>query len=341
MSAAVSGEGSARPAAGARSVEVALTTYNSEPFLSALLDSLFSQTFQDFTIVVSDDASTDGTVALIEAYSKRYPGRIRQLPPNGARRGVVANFGRVLEHASADYTFLCDHDDVWLPHKIERTLEAMHLLEAGHEPGAPLLVHTDLVVTGPNLEVQSDSFFDYAGIDPGKSGPLQMLLANVASGCTTVINRALRVQACPIPSEAVMHDHWLALVAATTGAIAYVDDSTILYRQHGGNTIGANRPRTRRLARRIYGTLVSRERELVLRRYSRQAAVLLERFEMHMQPDHRAAAATLARLWDMSRLDRFRALRRCGLGLEGLARNVALFIVVTRAGRGSGMSGRA
>jgi len=142
------------------------------------------------------------------------------------------------------------------------------------------------------------------------------------------VNRALLERACPIPDGAMMYDHWLALVAVTTGAIAFVDAPTILYRQHGANAIGA-RPRLT-LLQRIWGTLVSDERERVLKRYSRQAALLLARFGDEMSPRHRAATETLARLWEMPRHRRFARLRQCGLGLRGLVRNVALFIVVTR-----------
>jgi glycosyltransferase involved in cell wall biosynthesis len=316
-------------------IEIGLTTYNGEAYLPALLESIFAQTCQDFTLLVSDDASTDGTEAIIERYAERHPGRIVKLPPDGLRRGVVANFDRVLAHADADYVFLCDHDDVWLPHKIERSLEAMLALEAEHAPGTPLLVHTDLVVTGPELEILGESFFDYAGVDPRRNDPAQLLLANVATGCTTVINRALRLQARPIPDEAIMYDHWLALVAVTRGAIAFVDEPTVLYRQHGRNAIGAKPARTRTMLQRVYGTLVSREREHVLKRYSRQAEVLLARFGDQMSPSDRAATETVARLWDMPRFRRFASLRRCGLGLEGLARNIALMIVVTRGKSGS------
>jgi glycosyltransferase involved in cell wall biosynthesis len=316
-------------------IEVGLTTYNSEAYLPALLESLFAQTRQDFTLLVADDASTDGTEAIVHLYSKLHPGRIVKLPSDGRRRGVIANFDRVLAHAGADYVFLCDHDDVWLPHKIERSLEAMHALESENAAGVPLLVHTDLVVTGPELEILGESFFDYAGVDPRRNDPAQLLLANVATGCTTVINRALRLQARPIPEEAIMYDHWLALVAVTGGAMAFVDQPTVLYRQHGGNAIGAKPKRTRTMLHRVYGTLVSREREQVLKRYSRQAEVLLARFGEKMSPRDRAATETVARLWDMPRLRRFAALRRCGLGLEGLARNVALMIVVTRGKAGS------
>ena len=335
MSGAASPGKPPRPAPGRPSIEVALTTYNSEPHLAPLLDSLFAQTEQNFTLVVADDLSTDGTGAIIEAYSRRYPGRIETLPPDGPRRGVIANFDRVLARTRADYVFLCDHDDVWLPNKIERSLDAMHALETGHEPGTPLLVHTDLIVTDAGLGVISDSLVDYSGLDPRRNDPVRLLLSNVVTGCTTLINRALLDRARPIPRDAMMHDHWLALVAATGGAIGFVDEATVLYRQHGRNAIGARPQRTRTLLHQIYGTLATRERERVLKRYSRQAEVLLARFGAQLSPRDLAATETVARLWDMPRLRRFAALRRCGLGLEGLARNVALMIVVTRAKTGS------
>jgi len=312
---------------GKSSIQVALATCNSAAYLPALLDSLFAQTRQDFTLLVSDDASRDATRAILDSYAKRFPGRISLLPGREERRGIIANFNYLLTCASAEYVFLCDHDDVWLPEKIELSLATMHALEAQHGREVPLLVHTDLAVTGPDLEVQADSFFAYARINPRRNDLVRLLLANVVTGCTAVVNRALRERACPIPQDAMMYDHWLALVAATTGAIAFVDAPTILYRQHDGNAIGAGTPS---FFQRVYGTLVSSERQRVMRRYSRQAAVLLARFGGEMSPRHRAATETLARLWEMPSHTRFERLRRCGLGLRGVVRNVALFIVVTR-----------
>jgi glycosyltransferase involved in cell wall biosynthesis len=338
--------GAAGEAEGSILIEVALATFNSERFLSALLDSLLDQTRQDFTILVSDDASTDGTQRLLARYAAAHPGRFRLLPPNASRLGVIGNFDRLLAHATADYVFLCDHDDVWLPQKIERSLEAMHRLEAAHPAGTPLLVHADLIVVGPELELLHPSFFAYSGIDPRRSRFVQLLLANVVTGCTTVINRPLCARVGPIPREAVMYDHWLALVAAMQGAITYVDEPLVLYRQHEGNAIGAQAPRSASFLQRVYGTLWSRERERLLRRYTSQAAILAERFAADMSPPDLAAAQSLAQLWKMPRFGRFARLRRCGLGLEGLVRNVALFIVVTRARRaarprhdGAGMVG--
>src|SRR4051794_35694896 len=88
--------GAHRPvSASAPSIQVALATCDSELYLAALLGSLFGQTRQDFTILLADDASRDGTQAIVDAYAAHYPGRIRQLPGEGPRRGVIANFDRL------------------------------------------------------------------------------------------------------------------------------------------------------------------------------------------------------------------------------------------------------
>ena len=133
-----------------------------------------------------------------------------------------------------------------------------------------------------------------------------------------------------------MHDHWLALVAATFGAIAWIGEPTILYRQHGQNAIGAKRGGTASLVYRVGRTLFSEDRERVMRRYSRQAAALLRRYGQEMRPEVRRPTETLANIWSISRWRRFSQLRRSGLGLSGFARNAALMVVVTRRGRAGG-----
>ena len=328
-------DGDAEPShqqAAAASVEVALATYNSEPFLSALLDSLFAQTNQAFTLIVSDDRSTDATLEILDRYASLHPGRIRLLPHHDEPLGPLGNFARLLDHATGDYLLLCDHDDVWLPNKIALSVESIQALEAEHRTNTPLLVHTDLIVAGPDLEVISPSLIRYAHIDPARNDLISLLTANVATGCATIVNRSLYERARPVPREAMMHDHWLALVAAALGAIAYVDQPTILYRQHGGNAIGAQKPGTATLIHRIRQTVFSDVRRRVMLRYSRNAAALLSRFGAEMRPHHRRATETLANLWSSSRWRRFALLRRSGLGMRGFVRNAALLVVVTRRG---------
>jgi glycosyltransferase involved in cell wall biosynthesis len=320
----------AAPAAPAVSIEIALATYRSERFLRELLDSLFAQTVQDFTLLVADDGSEDATVEILEDYSRRHRGCIRIVARDRQPGGALGNFARLIEHASADYLFLCDHDDVWLPDKIARSLARMSALVQTHGEATPLLVHTDLIVVDEKLQVLGPSLFRYSNIDPGRNGLTRLLTANVATGCTIVVNRALYEKARPVPPEAMMHDHWLALVAATLGAIAYLDEPTILYRQHEGNVIGAQSGGTASLVQRVRQTLFSDDRQRVMRRYSRQAAALLRRYGSEMSGDARRTTATLAEIWSVSRWRRFGRLRRSGLGLSGFARNAALLIVLSR-----------
>jgi len=76
-------------------------------------------------------------------------------------------------------------------------------------------------------------------LDPQRCAPVDLAFTNVVTGCTALLNRALLQKALPIPSEALMHDWWLALVASAFGQIALVEEPGVLYRQHGSNVLGA------------------------------------------------------------------------------------------------------
>ena len=58
-------------------IDILMATYNGQKFIAEQLDSIFSQTFQDFRLIVRDDGSTDNTGAILEEYSAKYPGRIK------------------------------------------------------------------------------------------------------------------------------------------------------------------------------------------------------------------------------------------------------------------------
>lgn len=317
------------PRAPAAMIEVALATRNSASFLPETLDSLFGQTCRDFTIIVSDDGSADATLDIVERYRKLHPGRIRCVGSGERLGGPVANFSRLLDHLTADYAMLCDHDDVWLPNKIALSLAHMKRLEALHGSSTPLLVHTDLVVVGPDLELLSPSFFAYQRLDPAWNSLNALLTANTVTGCTAMINRALYVRARPIPREAVMHDHWLALVAAATGKIGCVEEATILYRQHGGNAIGAIPWCADTIRARVRETLFEDTKRRMLRRFCAQAGALLARCGEAMSPEQVRAASAFARLWSVNPWSRFALLWRHGLLVNGFVRNAALFVAVT------------
>jgi molybdopterin-guanine dinucleotide biosynthesis protein A len=313
---------------GGPSVEVALATHNGARYLPALLDSLSAQTHRDFTIVVSDDGSTDDTVAVLRSYAERHPGRMRIVRAEPRRLGPAANFSSILPHLTARYVLFCDQDDVWLPRKIELSLARLRALEGDAPAGTPLLVHTNLAVVGRDLEPIAPSAMAYQSIDPSRRAFPLLLMSNIATGCTVAVNRALYTLAAPVPPEAMMHDHWFALVAAGLGRIGYVDEPTVLYRQHGGNAVGARPRSARSLADQLRETLLTRTPREVLARYSRQAAVCLARYGGDLRAEDREAAAALAGIWRLGGPRRFWHLWRHGVRRPGVLRNAALLFTV-------------
>jgi hypothetical protein len=318
---------------GGVTIEVALATRDSARYLPELLDSLFAQTDQTFTLLVADDGSSDTTPELIALYQRRFPGRIRTLTSGKGDEGALAIFSRLIDNLTADYVLFCDHDDVWLPNKIATSLAAIRAFEGRNGRSMPLLVHTDLTVVGQDLEPLGASSFRYQGIDSTRNDLGALLVVNTVSGCAAIANRALYERARPLPPQAIMHDHWLAIVAASLGAILCLEESTILYRQHGGNAIGATRWGLVSVAHRIRQTLFEDTKRRLLRRFSGQAAALLAHCGADMTPAHYRTTAALAGLWSVSPWRRAGLLWRNGLMLNGFIRNSALFVAVTLAPR--------
>jgi rhamnosyltransferase len=225
-----------------KNVVVLLATYNGQQYLREQLDSLFSQTFQDFRLVVHDDDSTDDTVKILKEYYEKYPDRVEII--YGQRCGSAKhNFLYLLSQVEADCYFLCDQDDVWLPDKMERQLAAMTEGMEGNEK-RPVAVFSDMYVVDADLSIMSNSFIRYIGRSPKNIAYTQILIDNPAAGTAMCINRSLRdiaISKKSINWEYVpMHDAWLLVLAAIYGDVKYVDAPLVYYRQTGHNTMGAS-----------------------------------------------------------------------------------------------------
>ncbi len=221
-------------------IDILLATYNGGRFVEDQIRSVLEQTYPQWRLIIRDDGSTDNTLSIIHRYKQIYSDKITVVEDDHANLGACRNFGKLLEYSTADYTMFCDQDDVWLPRKIELTLEKMRSLEERHGSNTPLLVYTDMHVVDENLSVTAESFWKNQAFNPeiGKSLG-RFMVSNVATGCTVMMNRKLRDLAVPIPREAMMHDWWVGLLSAALGKNDYVREPTMLYRQHVGNAVGA------------------------------------------------------------------------------------------------------
>jgi hypothetical protein len=227
----------------------------------------------------------------------------------------------------------CDQDDVWLPHKIETTLSKMKEMESSYGKGKPFLVHTDLKVVDEKLNLLSESLWCYQLSDPEKGGVLnRLLMQNIATGCSMMINRPLLDLALPIPAEAVMHDWWLALVAAAFGHIGFVAEPTTLYRQHGTSEIGAKKWDLLKEFKTFFNFKKRRKQieinNLVMQRMRLQAAAFLEKYGYVLTGRQKEMLKAFLRLADMNFfMKRYRTIKY-GFFYTGLIRNIGRFITL-------------
>ncbi|MDP9441311.1 MAG: glycosyltransferase [Actinomycetota bacterium] len=230
-------------------LSVALCTLDGERWIGDLLESIRRQWRLPDQLVVGDDGSTDGTLALVEdfAASVRFPVRVERW---SHRRGVTGNFSATMSLCDGDVIVLCDQDDVWVPEKLAE-------LERAFVPGVAAafsdaeLVDADGTPLGATL--WAALHFNEAAQAAMRTGAgLAVLLKrNVVTGATLAVSSGVASAALPFPAHG-LHDVWLAWVAACLGPVRPIPTALIRYRQHGGNLVGAPRRRLRdRLAHRI------------------------------------------------------------------------------------------
>lgn len=219
-------------------IAILMATYNGEKYICQQIDSILSQTCKDWELYIHDDGSTDNTIAALESYVEKYPNKIH-LIDGKSTGGAKYNFFYLFGQVEAPYYMTCDQDDVWLDKKIGLTYDKMLTIE--NKADVPCLVYTELRVVDSELNTIADTMSGYQSLDCHKRTINQFILQNSVTGCTMMVNRALRDKMLRITDidNTIMHDWWAALVAAQFGKTAFIDEPTILYRQHGDNSLGA------------------------------------------------------------------------------------------------------
>ncbi len=212
------------------SIDILLPTYNGESFLGEQIESILSQTHQDFRLLIRDDRSSDKTNQII-SYFQEKDSRIKVLIDDLGNLGLQKNIEHLLKFSTADLIFFSDQDDVWMEDKIEKFLkEYKHTDE-------PVLVHSNCFVTDSSLNIQSKFIDDNVAL---KLGVYNAFFNYFVQGASSMINSNLKKMLLPFPEYIYIHDRYIHLMAELYGKRIYIPDATMLYRQHGNNLIGSN-----------------------------------------------------------------------------------------------------
>lgn len=259
-------------------IEVLMAVYNGSAYIREQIDSILNQTYENWHLTISDDGSTDGTDLIADEYAAKYPEQITRVY-SGVRFGNARDhFMWLSENCTSRYMLYSDQDDVFNPEKMSRLMDAMQNAERQWGRDLPILVFSDQTVVDEKLNViepslmrcQKQAFdsFDYHAL----------LIQNGVTGGAMMVNRplcSLAVQ-CRSRERIIMHDWWMAATAARFGKIIYLDEPLSLYRQHGGNSVGAKRVGSAGYIAGMMGNLRG-VREMILRKKS-QAGVFEETY---------------------------------------------------------------
>lgn len=221
-------------------IDILMATYNGEKYIEEQIISILKQSVCDWNLIIQDDCSNDKTVDIIKKYAERYPDKIKYYLRKHQSGSAYKNFFSMIKYSNAEYVMFADQDDVWKEDKIESTLQCMKSLEKKYYD-VPLLVYTDFIPVNKNLQPIGISWIEESQHSESACKKEHIIVDNIGAGCTMMFNGLLRDKLHTLPDWCIMHDYWVALVAAFFGKISYLDKKTILYRQHESNVMGTRK----------------------------------------------------------------------------------------------------
>ncbi|MGO4716399.1 glycosyltransferase [Bradyrhizobium sp. 2TAF24] len=291
-------------------VAILLGTWNGGPYLQQQLQSFAQQSYSNWRLYVSDDGSSDETLAVLERFKSSVPQPVEVIA--GPRRGFAANFLSLAQNPAiqGDCFAFSDQDDVWHADKLDRAMAWMattpddvpglyfsrtELIEAN---GAPM-GHSVLFTRPPSFQ--------------------NALVQNIGGANTMVFNRATKRLMEAIDGDIASHD-WAAyqLVTAVGGRTWYDPAPSLDYRQHTSNTLGSNRnlsAHLRRIQMLFAGQFAS---------WTETNIAMLRPFLPRMTPDSRKSLEFFAKARASSLPFRIYNLKRSGVYRQTLLGNLGL-----------------
>ena len=212
-------------------IQILLSTYNGEKYLKEQLDSFLAlDNFEACSVLIRDDGSTDGTKEILREYE-----RLDQFVVcYGENCGVSKSYWWLLEHSDriCEYFAFSDQDDIWLPDKLKNAIEAIKRRQKKTE--FPILFASLSQIVDRDLNPLGSTLRHRKPV-----GYYNAMVQNVLPGHTQVLTRKLRDELL-LHGASEIHavDWWMYLAASAIGEICFLDDFTVLHRQHGDNCVG-------------------------------------------------------------------------------------------------------
>ncbi len=204
-------------------ISVCIATYNGEKYIAEQLSSILTQIGDDDEVIVSDDASTDNTLQVIETLGDKRI-KVFKHDKNEAKFSIdyaTRNFENAIWHSHGDIIFLADQDDVWLDGKVKAMVEALSDAD---------MVMSDCYIADANLTPSCQYY--KSGFREFKPSILYNFIKPSFLGSCMAFRRSVIDKALPFPKYGVGHDLWLGLVGLRHFKFRFLPQPLMLYRRH-------------------------------------------------------------------------------------------------------------
>lgn len=205
-------------------VSIITATYNSAKFIESTYHSIYNQNYQNWEWIVTDDCSTDNTLAILESISSK-DSRVK-IYRNKVNGGAAVSRNNSIEHASGEYVAFIDSDDLWLENKLEKQLDFMITNNVSFSFTAYEIIDELGRELKKTIDTQSRGFFDYT----------DLLVKKVTLGCSTVMLNASLIKSFRMPLIRTGQDYAFWLKILKNGNLAYILPSILTkYRVHSSS----------------------------------------------------------------------------------------------------------
>ena len=214
-------------------ISVLVCTYNHQELIGKALESILTQkTNYPFELIVSDDASTDGTQEIIQAYHKRYPDKMKKCILRTQNVGIGKNYYEALTLAEGEYLAICDGDDYWLDeNKLQKQVDFLEKNKEYSIACSDFLMHT---VGEENRDKQFGikGFLENScGLNP-KYTLSNLIESRFIASCTVVLRWKLKDCVPEFLKEYKVIDFPLELIHASCGYIKVFYEPMSVYNLH-------------------------------------------------------------------------------------------------------------
>lgn len=212
-------------------IDIILATYNTHiPYLKEQIDSILNQTYQNIHLIISDDNSPNKEIREILKQYEKQDKRI-SIYLQEENKGYIKNFEFLLKKSEANYIMFADHDDVWYPKKVEKSIETLKKENVD-------LVYCNANQINEKGEIIHENYLAYKNV-PYIQGKDNLAISRcIGIGCSQIFTKEVKQKMLPFTDQVMAHD-WLAAFVANEGkGIFCIQEPLLGYRLHNTNVFG-------------------------------------------------------------------------------------------------------